>query len=202
MEKRICNKCSEPKPMLEFAKHTLSTGGRRHVCKKCCSDATKARAEVNQSNGLCACGRPPLPDRRLCEKCTARLSRRQLSNRGKGLCRCGKLPIEGVTCEGCKGRSKDWAHQLKEETMQAYGGRCQCSCGCTESKLEFLTLDHERGGGRQHRESLGTEGSGAAFYSYLKKNRFPQDGLRAMCWNCNCARGMYGYCPNEKEKKD
>lgn len=201
MEKeRVCKRCNTPKPIGEFALHTPSKGGRRRVCKLCCGRQTKDWQAANRKSGLCGCGRKPLIARKLCKKCTERLNNRQSKFLRRGLCRCGKVPDEGVTCVECRERARVWARELKAEAIAAYGGTCQCPCGCSVYELEFLTLDHEQGGGRKHRESLGAKGSGIAFYSWLKKHGYPKDGLRTMCWNCNCSRGMYGFCPREVQK--
>lgn len=89
-------------------------------------------------------------------------------------------------------RRRERTRALKREVMDAYGGVCQC---CGESILEFLTIDHINGGGRAHRERVGESG----VYADLKKRGFPQEGYRVLCFNCNTARGYYGYCPHHPE---
>lgn len=79
----------------------------------------------------------------------------------------------------------------KQEMIEAYGGRCAC---CGEDEYEFLTLDHVNGDGAEHRKVIG-EGVGA-IHRYLKRNSWPQDAFRLLCWNCNCSRGIYGFCPH------
>lgn len=86
------------------------------------------------------------------------------------------------------------------------GGTPKCSCvGCCETHTEFLTIDHIDGGGGEHRRELSGPGSkdkrspgGLAFYYWLRRNKYP-GGFRVLCWNCNCSRGLYGYCPHEKQ---
>lgn len=94
-------------------------------------------------------------------------------------------------------RAARWA--LKLEVVAAYGGRCEC---CGETSPEFLSIDHAYGGGRKHRASLrksGLDGGGGnPMYQALKKAGWPRDGYRLLCFNCNCSRGFYGYCPHEK----
>lgn len=79
--------------------------------------------------------------------------------------------------------------------MEAYGGlRCVC---CGETKLEFLTIDHERGDGAAHRKQMGH----GSLYSWLKAHRYPQDlGLRVLCFNCNCSAKWGHICPHENEE--
>jgi hypothetical protein len=79
--------------------------------------------------------------------------------------------------------------------LEHYSGtppHCQCP-GCTETHLEFLSIDHINGGGRKHRLSIG-----GGIYAWLRKNNYP-DGFRVLCHNCNQSRGAYGYCPHERE---
>jgi hypothetical protein len=86
-------------------------------------------------------------------------------------------------------------HQkLKQETINAYGGRCVC---CGETSMEFLCLDHIHNDG--HVERKGSSGSGRAFYSKLKRQGFPKDRIQVLCQNCNSAKGHYGYCPHQRD---
>jgi len=79
--------------------------------------------------------------------------------------------------------------KLKAEVISAYGGKCVC---CGEILLEFLTMDHENGGGNKHIQSVGGAGK---FYHWLRKKKYPT-GFRVLCFNCNSAIGFYGYCPH------
>ena len=90
-----------------------------------------------------------------------------------------------------------WRRRLKEEVMAYYGGVCQC---CGEMWLEFLTIDHIDGSGREHRRQLKGK-HGSSFYSWLKSNNFPS-GYRVLCFNCNCALGFFGFCPHELMREE
>lgn len=71
--------------------------------------------------------------------------------------------------------------RLREQTLLAYGGRCACSA-CAEIRLDRLTLDHVSGNGDQDRR-----GGRLNFFAKLRKEGWPrQDGLRVLCYNCNC----------------
>lgn len=87
--------------------------------------------------------------------------------------------------EGRKRRRK-----LRMEVLEAYGRACEC---CGESNDEFLCVDHVNGDGAKHRRQIGNE----SIYKWLKRNGFPKTGFRLLCWNCNCSRGSFGYCPHE-----
>lgn len=81
---------------------------------------------------------------------------------------------------------------LKLEVLAHYGNQMCACCGLTD--WEFLTIDHINGGGTKHRKELGK--GGINFYKWLRANSYPS-GYRVLCFNCNCTRGMYGYCPHE-----
>lgn len=88
--------------------------------------------------------------------------------------------------------------RLHDDAVRAYGGKCEI---CGESHMECLTIDHALNDGnvfrKEHPELF--RGSGS-FYVWLKNRDYPKDlGLRVLCWNCNCSRGLYGYSPYEVE---
>lgn len=108
---------------------------------------------------------------------------------------------DGLTprCRKCMNRatvrshSKNW-QVLKIETFNAYGG-VLCKC-CGETLIEFLTLDHIEGNGKEHRRQLG---NCYQLYSSLKKNGFPL-GFQVLCYNCNIAKFKCGCCPHVVKK--
>ena len=81
------------------------------------------------------------------------------------------------------------AHRAKAEGIAEYGGCCAC---CGESQIEFLTIDHING--RQDEKRRMT---GKALWLHLKWNGFPKDNIQLLCYNCNCAKGVYGVCPHK-----
>jgi len=82
--------------------------------------------------------------------------------------------------------------KTRRAAFKAYGGACAC---CGESRHEFLSIDHIAGGGNKHRKDLGLR-AGWPFYRWLRLNNWPKD-FQVLCFNCNCARGFFGYCPHE-----
>lgn len=180
----------------------------------------RKRHAERKANGLCInCGKqPPVQNRVACKDCRATQgtakSRLIKERKALGLCyRCGKhAPENGFKiCSQC---SADWRKHyhaneckkryrhvrkayglaLKCETFNAYGG-CRCTC-CGETHMEFLTLDHIDGNGRQHREEVKARGN--HFYAWAKANKFPP-GFRVLCMNCNFALGHCGYCPHQSK---
>lgn len=90
-----------------------------------------------------------------------------------------------------KGKAR--RHELRKEIINIYGGRCVC---CGEDNICFLTIDHVHNNGAKERKEQGNRG-GHAFYLWLKKKGFPKEDYCIMCWNCNCAKGIYGECPHK-----
>ena len=84
---------------------------------------------------------------------------------------------------------------LRAEMLDAYGHCCTC---CGETEASFLTIDHVggRGEGARHRE---VTGHGSRLVRWLKNQGWPKEGFRLLCWNCNCAIGMYGSCPHRAQ---
>jgi hypothetical protein len=92
-------------------------------------------------------------------------------------------------------RSRDkYYNPLKAEILEAYGNSCSC---CGEDIKEFLTIDHIHNDGAEERSH--SNWSQLTFYRRLKKTNFPKDRYRLLCMNCNWARGVFGYCPHQKE---
>src|SRR5882672_6994904 len=96
-------------------------------------------------------------------------------------------------------RDKEYRVLLRSMTIRHYSnGTMSCAC-CNDKHDEFLCIDHINGGGNAHRRSLGKSMSSKNIYSYLFMNKFPE-GFRVLCHNCNDSRGIYGYCPHERER--
>ena len=96
-------------------------------------------------------------------------------------------------CKECgKKEKKQRRADLKLEIISAYGGKCAC-CKC--NTIEFLTIDHIDGTGAEHRKKIDAN----IFYYWLKKNNYPQDNFQLLCFNCNCAKGIYGACPHQQK---
>lgn len=89
--------------------------------------------------------------------------------------------------------NRERTRKAREEILAHYGKSCAC---CGESRFEFLCLDHINGGGRKHRESIGS--NNVSLCAWLKKNNWPT-GFQTLCGNCNSSLGYYGYCPHHPE---
>jgi hypothetical protein len=83
----------------------------------------------------------------------------------------------------------------REEFIEAYGGKCEC---CGESHHEFLTADHIYNDGAEERRARPSY-LGVKFYRDLKAQGWPKDRIQLMCFNCNLAKNIFGYCPHHRE---
>jgi len=87
----------------------------------------------------------------------------------------------------------EYRAERKRIVLEHYGNKCAC---CGETTPQFLTIDHIKNDGRSHRKKTG---SGSAFYTWLIKNKLPDNlDLQVLCWNCNMAKAHYRYCPHNK----
>lgn len=84
--------------------------------------------------------------------------------------------------------------KLRKEVIAAYGGKCAC---CRERRIEFLTIEHPLGDGKEHRNRCGKDGH--SVYYDLRKRKFPP-GFEVLCFNCNFASAVYGTCPHRKDR--
>ncbi len=90
--------------------------------------------------------------------------------------------------ESINARYRRYTEERKQTILKAYGGKCAC---CGESNPKFLTIDHVNGGGHQHRQRAGSR-----VYAEIIRLGFPAD-YQILCFNCNCAKGIYGECPHK-----
>lgn len=102
-------------------------------------------------------------------------------------------------CIKNRDRNRKENRRVKLQVIFHYSNGKNCCACCGESHIEFLTVDHIKGRGREHRRKTA---SGISFYKWLRKNNFPDNlDLRILCYNCNCSLGHLGYCPHNKERE-
>lgn len=90
-------------------------------------------------------------------------------------------------------RQRLYEKQNKIKVIENYGGKCVC---CDEDKFEFLTIDHIKDNGAIERK-ITKQGTGGKIYRWLIKNNFPKENYQLLCFNCNCSKGFFGYCPHK-----
>ena len=81
--------------------------------------------------------------------------------------------------------SREALARARKRTLDHYGNECAC---CGEVGEQFLTIDHINGDGAAHRRKIGGN-----LYNWLRRNGYPK-GFRTLCFNCNCALGLRGFC--------
>lgn len=87
--------------------------------------------------------------------------------------------------------------KCKQEVLNHYGKVCAC---CGEKSLYFLTLDHPKNNGKEHKGNGKNRYKGEALYRFLKKNDYPT-GIQVLCFNCNIGkRNNKDICPHKNEE--
>ena len=172
---RTCDRCRRRKPLEEFGRRTGRGDGRARVCKRCVSDR---KNEQNATN------RAAVADRQ-------RLYRTNLTPRQREEARLRSMDYYAVHGQRARDRAKLRRLELRNEMLNAYGGRCSC---CGETEDAFLTLDHANNDGAEHRRKLGNT---YATWQDLKRCGWPKRGFTLLCYNCNCGRHRNGgVCPH------
>ena len=88
---------------------------------------------------------------------------------------------------------KTWA--LRQEILRLLGGKCTCHCGCADTNLRHLQLDHLNGGGKDDRKTV----RGQAVYTRLLAEMLSGQVtgiLTPLCANCHFEKTMHGGCTN------
>ena len=159
------------------------------LCSRCRADSQQHYAETSldrkakrveaAAQGLCTqCFvRPRTLAHNTCEKCTANRKRYE-----------SKLKVDTTVAQRQRMSDSQWSRERRRRVIEHYGGVCVC---CGESHYEFLSLDHVNGDGAEHRRQV------ANIVTWALKNGFPPS-LQVLCYNCNCSRGFWGYCPHEE----
>jgi hypothetical protein len=176
--------------------------GRKKFCATC---ADKDRLRVKRSRdkykeaGLCHyCPNPREPDSSVCVTHRESIKARNIKTRERKIkdrqCeRCGAaLPEEWgfLACQKCSNKGRLKTEQKRRTIFGWYGSKCAC---CGELRFYFLTLDHVNNNGAQERKLLGGQ---QQVLSRLWKDQQLSTEYQILCYNCNCAKGMYGSCPH------
>lgn len=149
----------------------------------------------------CWCGKSKPAGRSKCKDCQKANAQKFLEKKHKakadGMCNdCFKKPPQSsfTKCSECLEKRRlgmiKTNKKLKKDVITAYGGKCEC---CGETRIEFLTIDHVNGDGAEHRRKY--RGN---IYRWYRIHGYPT-GFQVLCMNCNLSKGLYGYCPHQKE---
>lgn len=118
-----------------------------------------------------------------------------------GMCidlNCSKRADAGFTrCFSCRAyhnqKTIESYHRLRKRVFEMYGG-AKCKC-CGETEYDFLTLEHDNGGGCEHRRQLGNVG----ILHWLRRQGYPA-GYSVLCMNCNWGSKNGKICPHKRSK--
>lgn len=71
--------------------------------------------------------------------------------------------------------------KIKREALKGYHSQCSI---CGEAEIEFLTLDHVKEDGNEHRKNVKNN-----IYLWAVKQKYP-DTLQCLCFNCNIKKSL------------
>lgn len=93
-----------------------------------------------------------------------------------------------------------WKEKRFQEVLNALGRVCAC---CGEARQGFLTVDHINNDGYKERVNNSNARAGRALWSKVRREGYPKDRYRILCYNCNCGRARMKdkICPHEKERE-
>jgi hypothetical protein len=127
--------------------------------------------------------RTSVPDGRTswCKACRS-TDRRYYANRRKATHRVEYLKYD-------RDRQRRNIRRMRTDLLTMYGSKCEC---CGVGHAVFLCIDHVYGDGAEERAVL----KGYGVYRKLLKAGVRLPGYRILCFNCNFAMGLYGFCPH------
>ena len=178
-------RCTRCKQVLDVGCYHVDRGrsdGLQPTCNDCFREWQKERSRRNKESYRTATGE------KRCSKCKVVKPANDFTI---------DKSVEGGLRSSCKVCDTATHQKLRTEVLSHYvGGAPACAC-CRETTLEFLSIDHVNGGGRKHREELKQR----SIYAWLKKEGYPE-GYQVLCHNCNQAKGFYGECPHEQQRRE
>jgi hypothetical protein len=180
MNKKICKFCNLEKDVEDFHKSSRSVDGYRSKCRVCTNIKRSDTNRKKQNEGYIPTYvkiNLSIPDNIV----------------GSERFQAYHREYRKIYKEEIKAKKKIELERAKIEGINHYGGKCNC---CGESKIEFLTLEHLHGRDKGRRRRTG---KGA--WLEIKREGFP-DKYTVLCFNCNCAKGIYGRCPHTWENNE
>ena len=186
---KFCSRCEVTKPLSAFFRHVSAPDGVQYICKAC-QVARRQEYKKAKRDGTWVDGRKlrALDADERHRRILARREARQASGAATIYVHGYYLRHKAALIAAAKRRGRE----VRRRGILEYGGRCSC---CGETEVKFLTLEHidgRKGDSRPRRNQ----------WWELKRLGWPRDGFTVLCWNCNCAKGVYGICPHkDKEGK-
>lgn len=177
MEK-ICTKCKTLKN--NFGKNSASADGFMYACKDCHNEYSKKYHKNHLQEQKIRCEQWREDNK---QHVDAYRKKHYWENKDK-------RDLKKAREDG-----RRYFKKLKAEIIREYGGKCTC---CGEEEMDFLTLEHSRHDGKQHRLAVKT-----SIYNDLKRRGYPKDlGITVFCWNCQMATRFGAVCPHKRGDKN
>lgn len=182
---RLCNRCSSA----SYETYIIRGGGELTDYPKCrlCGQVSERPVNGRILHTLV---------KGLCYKCSQSINSKRRRDERKARFGHSEGPNWREVNEKYRLNGIKAHRRLKAQIVEAYGGKCEC---CGETIPELLTIDHINGNGASERRKRGRGlNEGWDFYAYLRRNGFPKDNYRLLCYNCNI--GAYkngGICPHQ-----
>jgi len=129
----------------------------------------------------------------ICKKCDYEKTKRWRQNNRDKYNQMAKMWYQ-KNRDKCNQSQREKRHRLKNEVIDAYGGKCAC---CGETRKEYLSIDHVNGNGNKHKREIGA-GNSEDLYRWLKQNDYPE-GFQVLCFNCNMGKRNFSVCPHNEE---
>lgn len=193
MEEKRCTGCGEMKPLDEFHRNRnpVARGGRVSRCRQCESERNHLRYAVNREQVL-ERNRQRYADN--LEQERERGHRYRTDNLEKERERSRRRYEDPIYRAQQAEYQRERCADLRTAVFDHYGTTCSCP-GCDVADLQYLTIDHPDGNGRQHREELfgNSAHAGYRFYRWLRDNGWPA-GYVVLCFRCNPSKGATPHC--------
>ena len=172
---KTCLKCKTNKPITEFYKIKKNKDGYHTRCNTCNNQERIERESLKKLGLFVNKSRQPRLNLTEDEKITRKENEFIYQKKYR------KENYRDLKTKEMERLNKD-----KRAGIEYYGGCCQC---CGEKEFKFLTLEHLDG--REKHERTGKYG-----WRKARIMGYP-DNLTVLCFNCNCAKGIYGICPHK-----
>lgn len=182
METKICTKCHKELPISDFyVRKDASNSPYYSACKKCILEREKLNPNKKEWH-----------KKYYQENKEYFLSKaRESYNNNLGHVKEYKREYGKKHKDKLLAYHRELGKRQRSKFLEMYGNKCSC---CGEILQEFLTIEHIQGqiGIKRSKKNTGQ-------WAYAKAiKEYRPDLYEILCWNCNCSKGRYGYCPHKK----
>jgi len=185
MERKVCTRCHENLPITSFYKKKRPYGMSYYSeCKKC-------RREISDNYVNRNSEKVKKVAQKYYQTFKERISIVHKKYYYKDLEKTRTIKAKSAYKHQTKRNEivRNKSKEMRKTFLEMYGNKCAC---CGETTYEFLTLEHKNG---QRGIEKSRKKSGKHSYAIAIREYRP-DLYEILCWNCNCSKGRYGYCPH------